>query len=142
MRLWSLHPRYLDAKGLVALWREGLLAQAVLAGQTSGYQQHPQLIRFRACRDPLATLSTYLWAVAGEAGSRDYCFNTTKILRSRGRHKLRLTAGQLDFERQHLLNKLESRDLPRFLLLQSEKAVMPHPMITLVPGEIADWERP
>ena len=36
MRLWSLHPRYLDAKGLVALWREGLLAQAVLKGQTKG----------------------------------------------------------------------------------------------------------
>lgn len=43
MRLWSLHPQYLDAKGLVALWREGLLAQAVLAGQTRGYKRHPQL---------------------------------------------------------------------------------------------------
>jgi hypothetical protein len=29
-RIWSLHPKYLDARGLVALWREGLLAQAVL----------------------------------------------------------------------------------------------------------------
>jgi len=35
MRLWSLHPRYLDAKGLVALWREGLLAQKVLAAVPS-----------------------------------------------------------------------------------------------------------
>ncbi|HEU5178767.1 MAG TPA: pyrimidine dimer DNA glycosylase/endonuclease V, partial [Burkholderiales bacterium] len=32
MRLWSLHPKYLDARGLVALWREALLAQAVLRG--------------------------------------------------------------------------------------------------------------
>jgi hypothetical protein len=32
MRLWSLHPRYLDAKGLQAVWREGLLAKKVLQG--------------------------------------------------------------------------------------------------------------
>ncbi|MGP1680491.1 MAG: pyrimidine dimer DNA glycosylase/endonuclease V [Giesbergeria sp.] len=36
MRLWSLHPQYLDSKALVALRREGLLAQAVLAGLTRG----------------------------------------------------------------------------------------------------------
>jgi hypothetical protein len=33
MRLWSLHPEYLDANGLVALWREALLAQAFLQGK-------------------------------------------------------------------------------------------------------------
>ncbi|MDI3502728.1 MAG: hypothetical protein PWR13_285 [Archaeoglobi archaeon] len=27
MRLWSIHSKYLDAKGLVAVWREGLLAK-------------------------------------------------------------------------------------------------------------------
>ncbi|HKX52383.1 MAG TPA: pyrimidine dimer DNA glycosylase/endonuclease V [Nitrosospira sp.] len=37
MRLWTLHPRYLDTKGLVAAWREALLAQKVLSGLTSGY---------------------------------------------------------------------------------------------------------
>lgn len=30
MRLWSIHPCYLDSKGLIALWRESLLAQACL----------------------------------------------------------------------------------------------------------------
>ena len=43
MRLWSIHPRYLDSMGLVALWREALLAQAVLRGETKGYKFHPQL---------------------------------------------------------------------------------------------------
>ena len=38
MRLWSLRPKYLDSQGLVALWREGLLAQAVLRGKTRGYR--------------------------------------------------------------------------------------------------------
>src|SRR5690606_6899395 len=42
MRLWSLHPRYLDRQGLLALWREALLARAVLRGETRGYTLHPQ----------------------------------------------------------------------------------------------------
>ncbi|WP_308727259.1 MULTISPECIES: pyrimidine dimer DNA glycosylase/endonuclease V [unclassified Arthrobacter] len=53
MRLWSLHPELLDAKGLVACWRETLLAQKTLAGQTAGYVNHPQLVRFRASGAPL-----------------------------------------------------------------------------------------
>ena len=52
MRLWTLHPRYLDARGLVALWREALLAQKVLRGKTRGYRAHPQLQRFREQADP------------------------------------------------------------------------------------------
>jgi hypothetical protein len=34
MRLWSLHPKHLDRQGLLAVWREGLLAQEVLRGET------------------------------------------------------------------------------------------------------------
>ncbi len=47
MRLWSLHPKYLDRQGLLAVWREGLLAQKVLQGKTKGYKNHPQLKRFQ-----------------------------------------------------------------------------------------------
>jgi hypothetical protein len=63
MRLWTLHPKYLDAQGLVALWREGLLAQKVLRGRTRGYRHHPQLARFRAQADPVASIARYLRAV-------------------------------------------------------------------------------
>jgi hypothetical protein len=63
MRLWSLHPKYLDAKGLVALWREALLAQAVLRGNTRGYQNHPQLLRFRQQSSPLSAIASYLVSV-------------------------------------------------------------------------------
>ena len=70
MRLWTLHPRHLDAAGLVALWREGLLAQAVLLGRTRGYTRHPQLERFRAAADPVARITGYLRIVAAEAASR------------------------------------------------------------------------
>jgi hypothetical protein len=47
MRIWSIHPKYLDIKGLVALWREALLAKHVLEGRTKGYRNHPQLDRFK-----------------------------------------------------------------------------------------------
>jgi hypothetical protein len=57
MRLWSLHPCYLDRQGLLALWREALLAQKMLQGQTRGYRFHPQLERFRAQSDPSAAIA-------------------------------------------------------------------------------------
>jgi hypothetical protein len=38
MRLWTLHPKCLDARGLVVPWREALLAQKVLRGETRGYK--------------------------------------------------------------------------------------------------------
>ena len=79
MRLWTLHPRYLDAKGLVALWREGLLAQKVLQGATRGYRQHPQLVRFREAPDSVAAIATYLQSVVAEASERGYTFDATKI---------------------------------------------------------------
>ena len=49
MRLWSLHPRCLDAKGLVALWREGLLAQEVLRGKTRDYHFDRRCIARTRC---------------------------------------------------------------------------------------------
>lgn len=60
MRLWSIHPKYLDAKGLVALWREALLAQNVLLGNTKGYKNHPQLIRFKNHTDSISAIGFYL----------------------------------------------------------------------------------
>jgi len=88
MRLWTLHPRYLDAAGLVAVWREGLLARAVLRGETRGYRGHPQLERFRACRRPLAALDTYLAGICAEACRRGYRFDRTKLGRARTRRAL------------------------------------------------------
>ena len=74
MRLWTLHPRYLDPRGLVALWREGLLAQAVLLGRTKGYSHHPQLHRFAAQRGGAGCLAEYLRVVQKEATRRGYRF--------------------------------------------------------------------
>jgi len=111
MRLWSLAPRLLDARGLVALWREGLLARAVLRGETRGYRHHPQLERFRARRDPVAAIDCYLSRVLEEARARGYAFDGSKIsVHRRCRHRaMPVTSGQLRHEWEHLLAKLEAR---------------------------------
>src|SRR5688500_4752198 len=106
MRLWSLHPRYLDPQGLVALWREALLARAVLRGQTKGYRFHPQLARFRAHATPRAAISAYLHAVHGEATARGYAFDRSKVGPVRAVGAIAVTRGQLDYEWTHLLRKL------------------------------------
>lgn len=139
MRLWSLHPKYLDTKGLVALWREGLLAQKVLQGETRGYRHHPQLQRFRNSPQPLALIATYLAEVLAEAQRRDYHFDAGKIATLRSDDKIALTRGQLEYERQHLLRKLMMRDLDRFKRLEHE-VLAPHPLFELVEGEVEPWE--
>jgi hypothetical protein len=139
MRLWSLHPSALDRMGLVAVWREGLLAQRVLLGQTKGYRFHPQLERFRASKNPAAAIGTYLWVVLDEARSRGYNFDASKIATRRRPVSIPVTQGQLDFERQHLMKKLRIRDQARFRIL-SAATVRPHPMLRVVAGGLEPWE--
>lgn len=142
MRLWSLHPRYLDARGLVALWREALLAQAVLRGRTQGYRHHPQLQRFRAHRAPLAAMSQYLTIIHAEAQARGYTFDRSKIRPSRRRVSLTVTSGQLDYEWQHLGAKLRRRAPAHWRRWRLSGQLDPHPLFRRQPGGIEPWERP
>lgn len=143
MRLWTLHPKYLDARGLVALWREALLAQKVLAGLTTGYRHHPQLLRFREHANPLAAIATYLAAVADEAQQRGYGFDTTRIGTGRVTEQIDETEGQLRYEWQHLLNKLRSRQPDVYARWQAQAIEVPepHPLFTVVEGCVREWER-
>jgi Pyrimidine dimer DNA glycosylase len=141
MRLWSLHPSLLDQKGLVALWREALLAQKVLQGLTKGYRSHPQLHRFRESKTPVTTISAYLWAVHEEASRRGYSFDSSKIARKRQPMTLTVTQGQLDFEVGHLKAKLRLRDPKRYRELCRLREITAHPLFTVVAGEIEAWER-
>ena len=142
MRLWSLHPRYLDARGLVALWREALFAQAVLSGWTKGYRHHPQLRRFRAQPSPVAAIAAYLSVVHEEASARRYSFDASRIGRDRSAPRIDVSSGQLDFEWRHLTAKLEVRAPEWRKKLGAPDAIEPHPLFRAVPGGIADWERP
>lgn len=140
MRLWSLHPQYLDAKGLVALWREGLLAQAVLLGRTRGYRHHPQLARFLATPAPAKHIAAYLRQVHAEASRRGYRFDAAKIGSGGRVAPLRVTRGQLEFEWRHLGRKLKSRAPSVRAQLAAVRRPRPHPLFRVVAGGVADWE--
>ena len=141
MRLWTVHPRYLDAKGLVAAWREALLAQKVLAGKTRGYRHHPQLTRFRAQPDPLAAIASFLAAIAEEAQGRGYRFDTAKISSHPSRRKISETRGQLLYEWRHLRAKLRRRAPQLARQWRRVKTPAPHPLFLIVPGPVRDWEK-
>jgi hypothetical protein len=140
MRLWTLHPKYLDPKGLVALWREALLAQAVLRGETRGYTSHPQLIRFKETAAPLAAIAAYLQEVQREAARRGYAFDARKINASAGAEAIPAASGQLEYEWHHLQGKLQIRApgwLAQFTSISFPDA---HPLFRIVPGAVAAWE--
>jgi Pyrimidine dimer DNA glycosylase len=140
MRLWSLHPKYLDAKGLVAVWREGLLAQAVLRGETVGYRRHPQLARFRAQSRPLDAISIFLQAVHLEGKTRGYRFDRSKIRRVRKTLQIPVSRGQVQHEWQHLMAKLRRRSSDSWRAHSKVKRPQLHPLFKRVPGPVESWE--
>lgn len=140
MRLWTVHPKHLDPKGLVALWRESLLAKAVLLGQTRGYRHHPQLERFQAHASPSVAINAYLASVFDEAEARGYNFNGSKVGEFNGRIKIQVTSGQLDYEWKHLLAKLRGRSPDLFEKVRTRKPE-PHPLFRIIAGPVEGWER-
>ncbi|MEI7451852.1 MAG: pyrimidine dimer DNA glycosylase/endonuclease V [Candidatus Falkowbacteria bacterium] len=141
MRLWSLNPKYLDRAGLLAVWREGLLARKVLLGETVGYKNHPQLIRFKQFKNPVKVIDAYLNGILEEASERNYNFDSTKIKLIKDNFKIPLNQGQLQYEFSHLLKKLEKRDRLKYLELKKLDKITPHKIFKLVPGEIEDFEK-
>jgi hypothetical protein len=141
MRLWSVHPKYLDARGLVALWREGLLAQAVLSGRTNGYRHHPQLQRFRAQLSPLGAVADYLRGVHAEAVHRGYAFAAEKVSPARGSGPIAVTRGQVEHEWLHLMTKLATRDPEAHARLECVRRPRAHPSFRIVPGVVETWEK-
>ncbi|WP_203582039.1 pyrimidine dimer DNA glycosylase/endonuclease V [Microbacterium hibisci] len=140
MRLWSVHPSVLDRMALIASWREGLLAQRVLAGGTRGYTNHPQLVRFRATADPLDAIGHFLMALRAEASRRGYAFDESRVLRTDAANPgIPVTTGQLAFELAHLRAKVSERDaawLPRL-----PGIAPPAPSFFETPGDVESWER-
>lgn len=140
MRLWTLHPKYLDARGLVALWREALLAQAVLSGKTRGYVGHPQLVRFRGSPSPLESIAFYLQVVCTEGARRGYQFDADKIGALDRIDPIVVPRGQLDYEAAHLKGKLKVRAPSFCAKLESASDLEAHPLFQIVAGSVAEWE--
>jgi hypothetical protein len=141
MRLWTIHPQYLDPQGLVALWREALLARAVLRGKTKGYRHHPQLERFRAHAFPRCAISAYLAVIHSEASVRGYAFDKRKIGPLHSVHSISTTTSQVLYEWEHLLGKLSARSRVLHRRWRSVRIPQCHPLFAPVPGMIEPWER-
>lgn len=141
MRLWSLHPKYLDAKGLVALWREGLLAKKVLENKTKAYRNHSQLDRFKILAQPSSYINAYLHYVCDEADLRGYQFNRSKLSRRMiGIPRVSVQSGQIAFEWGHLIKKLKIRNQEKYGLIKMIKKPRVHPIFKIVHGGIESWE--
>lgn len=141
MRLWSLHPQYLDRQGLLALWREALLAKKVLEGKTKGYKNHPQLFRFKKTKNPLKAINAYLFYILKEAEKRGYKFSKNKIKKDITKVKIPITDGQLKYEFNHLLKKLKKRDFLKYQKIKRINKITPHPIFLVKKGPTAFWEK-
>jgi len=141
MRLWSLHPRFLDSRRLVALWREALLAKHVLKGKTDGYRNHPQLIRFRNSENPIAGINQYLKEIFIEADRRGFAFDDSKVSMNVNAEPMPVTDGQLDFEWNHLMKKLKKSDVNKYNQIKTKTRPAPHPLFYKIKGTIEDWEK-
>lgn len=140
MRLWTLHPQYLDTKGLLAVWREALLARKVLEGNTVGYKNHPQLVRFKASEDPISAINVFLQAIFDESCKRGFCFDKTKLQQLKST-SIPATSGQVAYEATHLKNKLFRRSPKDVDTLKEVKILKLNPLFFLVDGEVESWEK-
>jgi hypothetical protein len=141
MRLWSLHPSYLDKIGLIALWRESLLAKKVIEGNTKGYIHHPQLTRFRNSKDPVSSINFYLSEIFSEARARGFDFDKSKIGKFKNVQKIIITDGQLNYEFNHLKKKLSLRDINKFKEIKNITDPETHPIFDIIKGDVEPWEK-
>jgi hypothetical protein len=141
MRLWSIHPKYLDYKGLLAVWREGLLAQKVLKGHTTGYKNHPQLKRFKQRSSPRKTIANYLLEIWKESDRRGYHFDKKKIGKTGKIGKIPVKNGQLEYEFDWLCKKLETRDKVRCGEIKNTVRIECNPIFKVIEGGVEEWEK-
>ena len=142
MRIWSIHPMYLDWMGLGAQWREGLLAQKVVQGKTNGWRNHPQLNRFKEHPEPLKSAGFYLREIHSEATKRGYRYDFSKILEpAESVDTILITTGQLDYEFKILMERLKRRAPEAYKRNIGVEKVLPHPLFSVHRGLPEKWEK-
>jgi hypothetical protein len=141
MRIWSIHPSYLDWKGLGAQWREALLAQQILLGSTRGWKNHPQLNRFKEHSEPIKAIGFYLLHIYKESKKRNYNYDFSKIIKPVSSiRKIPINSGQIEYEFKILMNRLNKRSYNKFLDNRNINPVLPHPLFYIRNGPPEDWE--
>lgn len=143
MRLWSIRFDWLDTIGLVALWRESLLAKSVIEGNTIGYRNHPQILRFKSYSSPSNAINTYLLYVKEEADRRGFLFDESKIVIGSVDKgiKIAVSQGQLDYELQLLKKKLALRSKNKLTAGFNNESGQPNELFVSYKGPIEPWEK-
>ena len=143
MRLWSIHPRYLDRIGLVALRRESLLARKVLAGEAKENVNHPRLNRFGRHVQTLKAVGDFPAAAREEALNRGYSLDTKKIRTCGSGDKIKLKRRQIEYEFELLLGRLEERTPQKYRALRvvKKEEIEADPLFDIIPGGIEQRER-
>ena len=67
-------------------------------------------------------------------------FNRNKIEWGFQECEIPVTTGQIEFEIQHLKNKLLERDPIKLKVITSSSIFQTHPLFSVVEGAIEDWE--
>ena len=114
-----------------------------------GYQNHPQLQRFKQQTAPVASIASYLQGVHAESLQRGYRFDASKIKPlpdvtanpAAAIASIATATGQIAYEWQHLLAKLQARSPEVHQQWQSTKEAGLHPLFHSMPGPVADWEK-
>lgn len=140
MRLWTISPRYLDSAGLVALWRESLLAKKVLEGKTVGYRNHPQLVRFKNSENPLGAINKYLEIVYKESQNRGFNFDHSKFKNVHLETKIEVSLGQVEYEYGHLKIKLKERSPDWLRHINGSREIEVFSLFNVIEGPVETWE--
>ncbi len=135
MRLWSIHPKYLDTKGVVAVWREALLAKHIIDGKTRAYAHHPQAKRFMNAKRSKDAINLYLYHIYKEAKKRGYSFKKEKFCSS-AKTTIPITKEQLFFEWNHLKRKLKKRAPAKYKEMQMIKTPLLHPVFKITKKKV------
>jgi hypothetical protein len=155
MRIWTVHPMYLDKQGMATAWREGVLGISVF-GTSKMYSSHPQLKRFTS----KAQIAEYLLEILEESKNRDYTFNAGQVFDKllpedyAAYHNSKLefdpvvvSYGQLMYEFRHLQNILKERDIVQYRANEKQvcddmSEVVENPSFHIDSGtlSVAAWE--
>ena len=150
MRLWSIHPKYLDSKRLTAQWREALLCRKVLEGKTKGYKSHPQFLRAKNHSQPFYFINYFLYTIWQEATNRGYNYDKSKLIMELSEkyqcpfESIEVTTGQLEYEYHHMQLKageFSSQYVINEEAFMNEGFIEPNPCFVSIPGDIQSFEK-
>jgi hypothetical protein len=143
MRLWSIHPKYLDASRLNAQWREALLCKACLEDKTVGYLNHPQYLRVKNHPHPHDFINKFLYSIWEEGFNRGYKYDDTKFAICLDFEPMEVTEDQIEYEFEHLQKKLGEFDEQYVSNEQdfNEEGILLNDCFLLIPGPIMNFEK-